>query len=58
VADDFKKQVEQLEQAIHLGIDVEGDEPSMRSHSIPPGHLSDDQINWLAWWLASEGFNR
>lgn len=41
---------------IHLGIQAEQD--SGDPNIISPEELTNDQIAWLASWLAGEGFHR
>ncbi len=42
-----------LEASIRLGIAAEEDWPGP---SVKPGDLTEEQIDWLASWLAGEGF--
>ena len=49
---DFKVERDRLEASIRLGIEAEAD---WEGPSIKPGTLTDEQIHWLAAWLAGEG---
>lgn len=45
-------EVQRIEASIRLGIAAEED---WDGPSIKPGDLSDEQISWLASWLAGDG---
>lgn len=49
---DYDRRVAQIESSILLGIAVEQD---WDGPSIKPGELTDEQIQWLARWLAGDG---
>lgn len=44
-----------LESSLRLGIDVESDDPSLAPIVLG---LSAEQVEWIASWLAGEGFSR
>lgn len=49
----YELQKAKLVSSIHMGIDVEQHDPNIAS--IPPGKLSNEEIDWLAAWLLGEG---
>lgn len=51
--DDFTDRAANLAAAIRLGYEVERNDPSI-SFEPPP----DNEIEWLATWLVSEGWNQ
>jgi hypothetical protein len=50
---DYEGVVSELSGSIRLGYEVEQDDPNFR-FEVPP----EDEINWLAAWLVSEGWSR
>lgn len=50
---DFSRRAAELAAAIRLGYEVERDDPNIGFESPP-----DDEIEWLAAWLVSEGWNQ
>lgn len=50
---DFSSQAADLAAAIRLGYEVERDDPNIGFESPP-----DDEIEWLAAWLVSEGWTQ
>lgn len=48
----FEESKPRIEASIHLGIGAEED---WDGPSIKPGTLTDDQLSWLASWLAGDG---
>lgn len=51
--DDFSGRAAELAAAIRLGYEVERDDPNIGFESPP-----DDEIEWLAAWLVSEGWTQ
>lgn len=51
--DDFSSRAAELAAAIRLGYEVERDDPNIGFESPP-----DDEIEWLAAWLVSEGWTQ
>lgn len=49
----YEKSKPRLEASIRMGIAAEEDWPGP---SVKPGDLTEEQIDWLASWLAGEGF--
>jgi hypothetical protein len=53
MASDYEAQAAALAASIRLGYEVEADDPNIAFEQP-----SDDEVNWLAGWLVSEGWSR
>jgi hypothetical protein len=53
VMSDFERMASELAASIRLGYESERDDPNFE-FQLP----SEDEINWLGSWLASEGWSR
>ena len=52
----FRYLADDISKALHMGITAEADD--FESASVPPGVLTNKQIDWIGAWLAGEGFKR
>jgi hypothetical protein len=51
--DDYEAQASALAASIRLGYEAEADDPNIAFEQPP-----DDEVQWLAGWLVSEGWSR